>query len=84
MQSTNDIDALIASTTNADRIAECRLLKAAVLVECAEIELDDAAYSEATNLCAIVEADYSERCDNWRLWGSFLVGLQARLAIGGQ
>ena len=41
MQSTNYINALISSTTNADRIAECRLLKAAVLVECVESELEE-------------------------------------------
>ena len=81
MQSTNYINALISSTTNADRIAECRLLKAAVLVECVESELDDAAYSEATNLCATVKAEYSGRSDNWRLWGSILVDMQALSAM---
>lgn len=81
MQSTNCINVLISSTTNADRIAECKLLKAAVLVECAEIELDDAAYSEATNLCAAVKAEYSGRGDNWLLWGSILVNMQALSAM---
>ena len=81
MQSTNYINMLISSTTNADRIAECKLLKAAVLVECAESELDDAAYSEATNLCASVKAEYSGRSDDWRLWGSMLVNMQALSAM---
>ena len=81
MHATNVIDSLIATTTNSGNIAECRLLKAAALIECAEVESDDAAYAEATNLCETVKSEYAERRDDWRLWGSILIGMQALAAV---
>lgn len=82
MQSTNAIDMLVSTTTNADLIAECRLLKAAVLIERAETEFDGAALSEAASLCADIKTEYQGKHDDWRLWGSILVDMQASAAMG--
>ena len=81
MHATNIIDSLVSTTTNEGNIAECNLLKAAALIECAEIEINDSAYSEATNLCEAVKAEYYGCHDDWRLWGSILVGMQAMAAM---
>jgi len=81
MGSTNQINALIAATTNGDELAECRLLKSAVLLECAETEHDASARVEATNLLWSVEHEYANRQGDWRFFGARLVLMQS-LALG--
>ncbi|MBQ8125101.1 MAG: hypothetical protein IJ173_04345 [Kiritimatiellae bacterium] len=65
MQSTNAIDLLVSTTTNADLIADCRLLKATVLIERAETEFDGAALSEAASLCADIKTEYQGKHDDF-------------------
>ncbi len=77
MSVTNQIATLIAATTNGDELAECRLLKAAVLLECAETEHDDSARVEATNLLWALDREYANRHDDWRFFGVRLVMMQS-------
>lgn len=74
---TNDIAALMAASANEHELAACRLMKAALLLECSEIEFNDAAYDEATNLCAAVEASYESCIDEWPLHAARLLQIQA-------
>jgi len=77
MQTTNQINLLLATVTNCDESASCKLLKSAVLLELAEVEHDDSAYAEATNLCSSVELAYCGSSSDWRFFASRMLQLQA-------
>ena len=77
MQTTNQINLLLAAVTNCDESASCKLLKSAVLLELAETEHDESAYAEATNLCSSVELTYYGNGSDWRLFASRMLQLQA-------
>ena len=77
MQTTNQINLLLAAVTNCDDRASCNLLKSAVLLELAETEHDDLAYAEATNLCSSVELAYCGSSSDWRFFASRMLQSQA-------
>ncbi len=77
MQTTNQIDLLLMTLTNCNETASCKLLKSAVLLELAEVEHDDSAYDEATNLCSSVELAYCGSGSDWRFFASRMLQLQA-------
>ena len=77
MSATNSIDLLMLTQTNNDHIAECKLLKAIALLECAEIEHDNSLCTTARNLCESVKSDYSCCPSGWRFMGACLIEMQA-------
>ena len=77
MNTTNKINLLMMATTNGDELADCKLLKSAVLLERAEIEHDGKARDEATNLLWSIEGEYSARQVDWRFFGVRLVLMQS-------
>ena len=74
---TNRIEALMRSVSNDCEVASCKLLKASLLLDCAEEDLSSAAYAEVTNLCSDVMSDFSSRNDKWQLYGSSFITMSA-------
>lgn len=70
INATNEINSLLASTSDANAKANLRLLKASVLLELAERELEGGAYDEATNLCASVVGDLQGDDGAWQPYGA--------------
>ena len=77
MAITNRINALMRSVSNDCEVASCKLLKASLLIDCAEEDLSSTAYAEATNLCADVMRTFSSRNDKWQLYGSCFITMSA-------
>jgi len=75
---TNRIDELMKIVTNREELATCKLLKAKVRLECADItgeheSYDDNAYCEVTNLCWGVANEFASDKGSWRLYGALLM-----------
>lgn len=74
---TNRLDALMGAVSNELEISSCKLLKACLLLDCAEEELWNPAYNEATNLCMDVEQALSDRQEAWQLHGAHFIMMSA-------
>lgn len=76
------VDELIAASSNRDDAAACRLVKATLLLEKSEIDLDDAAWDEATNLCGVVETAFADSPGAWQVGAAALIRLGAQMTGG--
>ena len=75
---TNRLNALIASVTNREQLATCRLLKAKLRIECEDITRDERIYDyyafhDATNLCWKVRNTFSPSENAWQFYGATLL-----------
>lgn len=75
---TNRIDALSASLSDGRQLATCKLLKAKLRSECADIMdgdevYDHSAYADATNLCLEVMADFANDRESWHAYGAAML-----------
>lgn len=75
---TNRIDALMGAISNCEQIATCKLLKAKLRMECAEITGADSCYdpgalADATNLCRSALRDISDDRSKWQFYGASLL-----------
>lgn len=78
LSTTNRIDALMGIVSNREELATCKLLKAKVRLECADITApkgiyDDNAYHDVTNLCWSVADEFASDKSSWRLYGALLM-----------
>ncbi len=75
---TNRLNALITADTNIDHVATCKLLKAKLRIECADIMGDEQIYDyyafhDATNLCWDVLNLFSGEERAWQFYGATLL-----------
>lgn len=75
---TNRLNSLIAAITNREQLATCKLLKAKLRTECADIMgdekiYDDSAYDDATNLCWDVLRAFPFTENAWQFYGATLL-----------
>ena len=85
---TNRVDSLMALAVSMEETNTCKLIKAKVLSECADIMddeeiYDDSAYGRITNLCWSVLQSSSSRPDSWQRYGSVFC-LVEPLSMDGQ
>ena len=78
LSATNKIDILMAAVSNSDETATCRLLKAKLRIECADIAgdasiYDPAAFADATNLCWSAMRDVGGDRLKWQFYGASLL-----------
>lgn len=82
LAATNKINSVLAACSNVDERATFMLLKAKLLLECADITdgpvvYSAGAYSESTNLCLSVLASFRNDPDNWRPYGAAALAVKA-------
>ncbi len=85
---TNRVDSLMALAVSVEETNTCKLIKAKVLSECADIMDDEeiydgSAYGRITNLCWSVLRSSSSRPDSWQRYGSVFC-LVEPLSMDGQ
>ena len=78
LEATNRIDSLIAVLSNRCEIATCKLLKAKLRIECADITgpeeiYDYAAFDDSTNLCWSVLNEFSNERTHWQFYGAAML-----------
>lgn len=85
---TNRLNVLISTVTNRGQLATCKLLKAKLRIECADIMGDEQIYDsnafhDATNLCWDVLRTFSPGENAWQFYGATLL-LPLPLSMGKQ
>jgi hypothetical protein len=78
LNAVNRIDALMASLSDREEIAACKLLKAKLRIECADVMGEESiydyyAYHDATNLCWGVLNDFRADRSKWQFYGASLL-----------
>lgn len=78
LDTTNRLDALMRATTNRAELATCKLLKAKLRTECADItgpeDIYDAdAYDDVTNLCWSVLGEFAGEKNAWHFYGATIL-----------
>ena len=63
---TNQLEVLAASAPSVQDAANCRIIETCILLERAGSEVDEVAFSKATNLCAVVSGDMMDHTNSWQ------------------